>query len=44
MSVGVAVYPDHATSLIELIRLADQAMYQSKQAGKNRVTLAASVE
>ncbi|GEO81181.1 sensor domain-containing diguanylate cyclase [Pararhodospirillum oryzae] len=39
-SVGVAVYPDHATSLGALVRLADAAMYQSKLDGKNRVSVA----
>ena len=40
-SIGIAGFPDHADSLPELIRLADAAMYSSKKAGKNRVTLAA---
>ena len=39
-SVGIAIYPDHAGEIPELIRLADRAMYASKAAGKNRVTLA----
>ncbi|WP_295459072.1 CHASE domain-containing protein [uncultured Thiodictyon sp.] len=39
-SLGIALYPDHAEEIPELIRLADLAMYASKAAGKNRVTLA----
>lgn len=29
-SVGIAVYPDHATDIESLLRLADQAMYRAK--------------
>ncbi|NEX19271.1 diguanylate cyclase [Thiorhodococcus mannitoliphagus] len=42
-SIGLALYPDHASEVPELIRLADTAMYASKDAGKNRVTLASDV-
>ncbi|AGA32210.1 diguanylate cyclase (GGDEF domain) [Thioalkalivibrio nitratireducens DSM 14787] len=38
VSIGYASYPDHAHDLQELIALADQAMYRSKKAGRNRVT------
>ncbi|WP_025367604.1 GGDEF domain-containing protein [Thioalkalivibrio paradoxus] len=38
VSVGYAGYPDTAHDLQELIALADQAMYRSKKAGRNRVT------
>jgi diguanylate cyclase (GGDEF)-like protein/PAS domain S-box-containing protein len=34
-SLGVAVYPDHATAAEELVAHADAAMYQAKEAGKN---------
>lgn len=34
-SIGVAIYPTDATSRIELIRCADQAMYHSKELGRN---------
>jgi len=34
-SVGVSVYPDHATEMGALLACADVAMYQSKSAGKN---------
>jgi diguanylate cyclase (GGDEF)-like protein len=35
-SVGISVYPDVADSVSDLIRCADEAMYDSKRAGKNR--------
>ncbi|MDB5810275.1 MAG: hypothetical protein JWN94_2397 [Betaproteobacteria bacterium] len=34
-SLGIAVFPDHAGSVEELIAHADAAMYQAKDAGKN---------
>ncbi|WP_431278710.1 diguanylate cyclase [Leifsonia poae] len=43
-SIGVAVYlPEHTVALtpIEVFRIADAAMYQAKDAGKDRVTVAA---
>lgn len=39
-SVGIATYPEHAESIEDLLELADQAMYLSKQNGRNRVTIA----
>ena len=36
VSTGVSFYPDDVDNLDTLIRHADQAMYQSKQAGRNR--------
>jgi diguanylate cyclase len=35
-SVGISVYPDVADTVPDLIRCADEAMYDSKRAGKNR--------
>ncbi|HKQ60224.1 MAG TPA: MASE1 domain-containing protein [Candidatus Polarisedimenticolaceae bacterium] len=40
VSVGVALYPDHAGSAGSLLRAADAALYRSKADGRNRVTLA----
>jgi len=34
-SLGIAVFPDHAETVEELIAHADLAMYQAKEAGKN---------
>jgi diguanylate cyclase (GGDEF)-like protein/PAS domain S-box-containing protein len=34
-SLGIAVYPDHADNVEDLIARADMAMYQAKEAGKN---------
>lgn len=36
-SVGMAMWPVHATSAAELIRAAQQAVYAAKVAGKGRV-------
>lgn len=36
LSIGVAFYPDHGASVDELIRRADEALYQAKSDGKNR--------
>lgn len=34
-SLGIAIYPDHADNVEDLIARADTAMYQAKEAGKN---------
>jgi diguanylate cyclase (GGDEF)-like protein len=39
VSVGVALYPDHGTSVRELLAAADAAMYHSKEMGRGRVSL-----
>jgi diguanylate cyclase (GGDEF)-like protein len=39
VSAGVAAYPEHADSLQTLCKLADVAMYDAKELGKNRVCL-----
>jgi diguanylate cyclase len=36
LSLGIAIYPDDANSVEELIRKADQTMYRIKQSGKDR--------
>ena len=37
VSLGVAVFPDHAKESEELLRHADEALYLAKQSGRNRV-------
>ncbi len=37
-SVGIAVFPDHALNLTDLIKKADQAMYLAKRGGGGRFT------
>lgn len=39
LSLGVAVFPDHGAGRDEILQAADAALYQSKQAGRNRVTV-----
>jgi diguanylate cyclase (GGDEF)-like protein len=39
-SMGVACAGTHGTSIEDLLRIADEALYRAKQAGRNRVELA----
>jgi diguanylate cyclase (GGDEF)-like protein/PAS domain S-box-containing protein len=41
LSLGVAVYPVHGETGLDLIRAADAALYQAKRAGRDRVIAAA---
>lgn len=43
-SIGVAVYGLHGTSREVLLEKADQAMYEAKQGGRNRVRVAGVIE
>jgi len=38
-SFGIAIYPDHSRRIHALIKSADQALYLSKQRGRNRITV-----
>lgn len=40
ISIGLSVYPDHARGKEELIESADQALYQAKHTGRNRIVCA----
>ncbi len=44
LSIGVAEYPDGGDTPEELIATADAAMYRAKNAGRNRVVVAGSME
>jgi diguanylate cyclase (GGDEF)-like protein/PAS domain S-box-containing protein len=39
LSSGIAAFPENGTSSMDLIALADQAMYQAKSNGRNRVVI-----
>jgi diguanylate cyclase (GGDEF)-like protein len=43
LSIGVAVYPQHAETLEEVLRAADRALYEAKHLGRNRAIPAESV-
>jgi diguanylate cyclase (GGDEF)-like protein len=40
VSIGVACFPEHATSPEELLRAADEALYEAKLHGRDRVVTA----
>lgn len=42
-SIGIALRPDHGTTLTELMRAADAAMYQAKAGGRGRAEYFSSV-
>lgn len=39
-SIGISIWPDNGASVDDVLMAADMAMYQSKQKGKNRFTMA----
>lgn len=43
VSGGLAMFPTHGQSTTELFRAADEALYESKRQGRNRILLATSV-
>jgi diguanylate cyclase (GGDEF)-like protein/PAS domain S-box-containing protein len=38
LSMGVAVFPDHGTTMGDVVRAADQALYHAKRKGRDRVS------
>lgn len=42
LSIGVAVYPDHASDAEGLLRVADEAMYAAKRSGRDTYRLAST--
>jgi len=40
LSIGLAMYPHPATSITDLLRMADHALYDAKRAGRNRTAIA----
>jgi diguanylate cyclase len=39
VSCGIACFPDHGEDLMEVMKMADRALYRSKDAGKNQCTV-----
>ena len=39
LSLGVAVFPDHAEDPDGLLRRADEALYEAKKGGRNRTVI-----
>jgi diguanylate cyclase (GGDEF)-like protein len=44
VSIGVALYPDHALDRIDLVSCADQALYKAKKSGRDRVVVAETTD
>jgi diguanylate cyclase (GGDEF)-like protein len=44
VSIGVALYPDHAVDRIDLVSCADQALYKAKKSGRDRVVVAETTD
>ena len=44
VSIGIATYPMHGNSVIELLGRADEALYKAKEKGGNQVVLASEVK
>jgi diguanylate cyclase (GGDEF)-like protein len=40
LSLGVAGFPDHGSTVEDLLRAADGALYQAKNQGRDRVVVA----
>ncbi len=42
ISVGIATYPEHASTVADLLRAADLCLYESKKSGRDRVTVSSA--
>jgi diguanylate cyclase (GGDEF)-like protein/PAS domain S-box-containing protein len=42
VSIGVAAFPEHCSTAEDLLKIADQCLYQSKTKGRDRVTVASA--
>jgi diguanylate cyclase (GGDEF)-like protein/PAS domain S-box-containing protein len=40
LSIGIAAFPEHGSTAEEILRMADQCLYQSKADGRDRLTVA----
>lgn len=39
ISIGIAYYPSHGTTIVQLLQKADSALYKSKNSGRNLITI-----
>jgi diguanylate cyclase (GGDEF)-like protein len=39
VSMGVALFPDHGTTMGDVMRASDQALYSAKREGRDRVSV-----
>jgi len=39
ISIGISIYPDHGSDIMELVKRADIAMYKAKEAGKDKIVV-----
>jgi len=44
LSAGIAAFPEHASTSVDLLKIADQCLYESKARGRDIVTVAASTK
>ncbi|MGD9562161.1 MAG: diguanylate cyclase [Pyrinomonadaceae bacterium] len=44
ISIGIAAFPDDSTDPIELVEMADSALYRAKREGRNRVCIYGAVD
>lgn len=42
ITIGIALFPEHGNTVERVLKAADDAMYQAKEAGRNRYAFAAA--